>query len=126
MEAPSIFIAQLLGIIYLVAGAGILINPDRYKNVMKDFLTNPSHVYLGGMMALATGLLIVRFHNVWESSWVVLITIIGWIAVLKGVILVVAPKGLEQMSAVWMDRMRVAGIIALVFGVVLAYFGFYA
>ena len=42
-------------------------------------------VMINGMMALSFGALIVAFHNVW--SWpAIIITLIGWAQVLKGVL----------------------------------------
>jgi uncharacterized membrane protein HdeD (DUF308 family) len=44
----------------------------------------PPVVYLSGSLILLAGLSIVRVHNRWVASWPVLVTIIGWFAILGG------------------------------------------
>ena len=42
-------------------------------------------------MAIIIGVLIIENHNYWEKSWIVIITLIGWMAVIKGIILIAFP-----------------------------------
>jgi len=77
-------------------------------------------------MALAVGFLIIKFHNVWQLNWTVLITIIGWMAFIKGAVLLIAPKAMNNMVKYWQQHMQCAGHFALGMGLVLAYFGFVA
>ena len=55
-------------------------------------LKNTAALYLGGIMAVVAGLLIVTFHNIWEPSWIVVITVFGWLSLLKGLMLLTFPK----------------------------------
>lgn len=122
----SIFIAQLLGLIYLVVGLGLLLSGDYYKKAFEKMVKDPVLVYLGGSMALTTGFLIVRFHHVWEG-WPMLITLIGYIALLKGFLLLVFPKGMMDWSAGYVKKnMHLSAFFAVIFGLFLGYFGFLA
>jgi uncharacterized protein YjeT (DUF2065 family) len=85
------FVAALLGPLYIVVGAGILLNPDHYQRMAQDFLRSPALTYIGGAMAMAVGLSILYFHNVWRADWTVVITILGWLAALKGAHLLLFP-----------------------------------
>lgn len=89
--ATANFVAALLGPIYIVVGLGILLNPDHYQRMAQDFLRSPALTYIGGAMAMAAGLSILYFHNVWRADWTVVITILGWLAALKGAHLLIAP-----------------------------------
>jgi hypothetical protein len=42
------------------------------------------HVYLNGTLLFVAGLAIVRAHNLWVRRWPLLITLIGWFALLAG------------------------------------------
>jgi uncharacterized membrane protein YhaH (DUF805 family) len=44
----------------------------------------PPVVYLSGALLVVAGLSIVRVHNRWVSGWPVLVTLIGWFAILLG------------------------------------------
>ena len=122
----SIFIAQLYGTICIVVGISILRNQSHFKKMMKDMMNNSTILYFGGVMALTVGFLIIKFHNVWESNWTVLITIIGWMALIKGAVLLIAPHSMNNYVQYMQQRIQFAGYFALGMGLVLAYFGFMA
>jgi len=101
----TIFIARLLGVIYLAVGAGLLASRGFYERLFNEFKTNTVGIYLGGLMALATGVSILSFHNDWELTPGLAITVIGWLAIAKGVSLVIMPEFTvsiyRRVSLVW-------------------------
>jgi hypothetical protein len=48
--------------------------------------------YLNGALLLVAGLSIVRTHNRWTSGWPVLVTLLGWLAILGGLFRMFAPE----------------------------------
>ena len=52
----------------------------------------PSVVYLNGAVLFVAGLAIVRSHNRWTAGWPVLVTLVGWVAVLGGLFRMFAPE----------------------------------
>lgn len=54
------------------------------------------HVYLDGTLIFIAGLAIVRTHNVWSRHWPVLITLVGWFAVVAGLGRMAAPLSSQQ------------------------------
>lgn len=125
MDLP-VFIAKLVGVVYIALGLGMLFNSTYYKKAMKEMMSNASFIMLAGMLSLVLGVVIVLAHNVWESSWVVIITILGWLALVKGVLLLVFPKGVSMFDSVFNSKsmITIVGVGALIFGLVLGYFGF--
>ncbi len=119
---------QLFGIVYLAVGIGMLINPDFYKKMIKDFTENPPGIYLGGLVALAIGFLLVTFHNNWVKDWSVIITIIGWVALVKGLFLVILPKVSIKVCNVYkMNKFLTTwAAIVIVLGALLSWLGFFA
>lgn len=73
-------------------GAGILFSSNYYKKAFVKLLENSTFLILGGFIAIILGILILENHNIWVKNWTVIITIIGWVALIKGVILIVFPK----------------------------------
>ena len=61
----SILIAKLIGLIYLVIGLGLVINPKYYHKMFDELLSDGALIYLSGIMALVAGFLLVSFHNIW-------------------------------------------------------------
>ena len=54
------------------------------------------HVYLNGTLLFVAGLAIVRAHNHWTRGWPVLVTLVGWLAMLGGLGRMVAPVSAQQ------------------------------
>jgi len=121
------FIAQIIGLLFSIDAVGILINTAIYRRMVEEFTESPALRYLGGMLALFFGLFILNFNNAWTADWMVIITIIGWLSVVKGVMLIVFPNVFLHLSN-WMRKgdavMRYMGIIYLLLGLFLTFKGF--
>ncbi|MBN1269724.1 MAG: hypothetical protein JXB04_09065 [Kiritimatiellae bacterium] len=123
--SASILIGRLLAVVYLFAGLGFLVRPAYYRKMLENMLTNYAMLYLSGIMATVIGALIVMYHNTWSASWTVIITIIGWLALIKGASLVILPDlALKKYEKMLKNEklIPVYGIIALVFAAVLGWF----
>ena len=77
-------------------------------------------IYLNGVLLFVAGLSIVRAHNHWVRGWPVMVTLVGWFAILVGLFRMFAPElqlaGAQNTSAV------IAGtIIVLAIGVFLTF-----
>jgi hypothetical protein len=46
----------------------------------------PAVTFLNGVLLFVGGISIIRVHNFWVRSWTVLITLIGWLTLLIGVL----------------------------------------
>jgi len=126
MMETSTLIAQIAAVVYLGVALGAFISRDYFRRILDDFYGNAGLAFIGGFMALIVGFLIVHFHNHWVSDWTVLVTLLGWLALIKGVLIIVAPQSMHRLSK---DFMTDAGIkifpyITLLFGLVFAWFGF--
>jgi uncharacterized membrane protein len=122
-------IFQLLGIIYLAVGIGMLTSPDFYKKLLADCTKDSLAVYLGGLVALAIGFLVVTFHNIWTKDWSVIITILGWAALLKGLFLTIMPRALFKITNFFKETTKLLtlwAIIVLILGGLLSWLGFFA
>ena len=125
----SVFIARIYGICCLVVAIGIMFNREFYQRVMSDYSKNAALVFFGGVSALVIGTMIVLVHNVWEADWTVVITVIGWIALVKGVWLLVFPDTVSKIMRVYQENkslLLVQSVAALIFGAFLTYMGYFA
>jgi hypothetical protein len=125
----SIFLARLLGPLLLVPGAGLLINPRLFRTMAVDVVGNVTLVYLFGLIDLAAGLAIVLTHNVWVADWRVLITLIGWLMLIRGLVRVLLTDTVMGYAAKFIRNRRlypISGIVLVLLGLVLCYFGYVA
>jgi len=88
--ATSVFLARFLGPLLLAVGAGILINPKPFHTMAGEVVRSITLVYLFGLADFAAGLAIVLTHNVWVANWRVLITLIGWLMLIRGAVRILA------------------------------------
>ncbi len=125
MSDAQIF--QVFSLMYIAIGIGILINPDVYKKIYQDFIDNGMALYFGGFTALAIGYLLVTFHNVWEMDWHVIITVIGWIALIKGMLILVRPEAMIALTKAIIKKegaLKIQAVIVIIFGLLLSFLGF--
>ncbi len=81
--------------------------------------TNSMLIYLSGVTSMLAGLAVVNAHPSWTPDWRVIITIIGWLMLIIGIVRIVVPDlGLKAGSALYTSptSLIIAAIIALVAG----------
>jgi len=123
----AVIIAKILGPLFLVVGAGILFNPKTFQDMMGEFVRNPALRYLGGVFALAFGLIIIQYYNVWRIRLTLIVTLMGWISFLKGAVLIILPGPMIKLVEFYERStllLRVHSIIAIVLGLVLYAIGY--
>jgi hypothetical protein len=123
----SILLAKLIGPLMLAMAACMIGNPRGFRAVVDDFTRSPALFFLSGVLTLVAGLAILHAHNLWILDWRLIITIVGWIAVLGGL----ARMLLVQQLAAWATgfnrhdwiRQGIA-IVLVIFGAVLTFKGY--
>jgi uncharacterized membrane protein len=125
----SIFIARLLGPLFLLLGFAMLLKPAHFRAIMEDFLRSPAMIYLAGFFGLLGGIALVLTHNLWVADWRVIITLIGWLTIVRALVAVYAPELVAKAgSALLANRQLLYAFEALdlVLGLAMTYFGYFA
>src|SRR5487761_89378 len=91
-------IAGLVGPSMLLAGALVLLNMNLFPGMVAEIMRNPLLVILAGFITFVVGLAIVRAHSRWTKGWPVIITIIGWICILGGLLRALFPVLVAQIA----------------------------
>ena len=125
--ANSIFLAKLIGPLLLAVGIGIFVNGAVYRMLADEVLRSRALIYLSGVLTMTAGLAIVLTHNVWRADWPVIITILGWLAVIGGAFRIVMPQGTERIGRRILKEkhgLTIGGIVWVVLGAILCVFGY--
>ena len=77
-------------------------------------------VYLNGTLLFVAGLSIIRVHNRWMRDWPVLVTFVGWLFLLGGLIRMIAPE-FAQRSVQDPTPVYALLLVLLAIGVVLTF-----
>jgi hypothetical protein len=87
----SLFLAKFWGWYLLIFFFVLSLNPKRIRQIFND-LNDEKFLILFSFFAIIVGLINILFHNVWELSYKLIITSIGWISLFIGLALFVFPK----------------------------------
>jgi len=123
----SVFLARIFAVFYLIVGIGVLLNAEYYRKTFSDMVRDAGIMYLGGAIALVIGYLIVTYHNFWVKDWSVIITVIGWLVLIKGLLMFLLPTTMINLTTYIFKEKCVPFVSAviLILGVILGYYGFF-
>ena len=88
---PVVFIARLVGPLFVVLGLGCLINQTVYADMIGQAVLVPVMIYLSGLMSFLAGVAMLNGYHGWTADWRIIITILGWLLVIAGIIRIVLP-----------------------------------
>src|SRR5437016_1615297 len=94
----STFLARLIGPVLLIAGVGLFANRASFRSMAQEFLRSPASLYFSGFLILPAGLAIVLTHNLWVANWRVIITVLGWLMMIGGVLRMLAPAQVRSLG----------------------------
>ncbi|MBU0706134.1 hypothetical protein KJ657_04890 [Patescibacteria group bacterium] len=121
----SILAAKIISLLYLAAGISALSGQMTFKGILEDLMASRALSFAMGFVALIVGVLLVTYHNIWVKDWTVLITIIGWAALIKGFMFIAYPDSLSWFRG-WFKNSQAFGVLAIAISLLFGYFGFVA
>ena len=122
MPETTQFLLQLVGILEVLVGLLIISNPGVLKPFVKSMDQN---ALLLGFISLVAGLSIVLNHFLWDSLQTGIVSAVGVIATLKGVLYLFAPQKMKAKGEKMLTKNTTAwGVCALIFGLVCLGLGF--
>jgi hypothetical protein len=126
MDTTIVF-AQVLGVVFTVCGLAAVVDRKGVGAAVEQMTQNRGFMWFFGFVVLVLGAVIVALNNVWVPTLPLLITILGWLSIIKGAFILLCPNGAVAVykkcntSSVFI----IGGIIAFVLGLALMYKGFY-
>jgi len=125
----SIFLAKLIGPLLAAIGIALILNADSFRAMASEFIKSYSQIYIAGLLALTAGLAIVNTHNEWTGDWRVVITILGWLCVIGGVLRIVFPSfvgsiGASMLTSTSNSWIIGEGVVFLALGAWLSFMGY--
>ena len=100
----SKMIAGLMGPTLAAIALAMLFKFDSIPELAEQVSRDPALIFLSGVLLFVAGLAIVRAHNVWTFGWPVLVTILGWLAIIGGLVRMLFPSRLAEIATDLGDR----------------------
>ncbi len=90
MDNVSIFLAKFWGWYLIIFFLILSLNPKRIQQIFED-LKDQKFVIITSFIGIIIGLINILIHNIWEDSWTLIVTFIGWISLILGLALFIFP-----------------------------------
>jgi pheromone shutdown protein TraB len=86
------FVEWMLACALLVIGTSLLLRARTWITALSGVASHPFTPLASGLYATLMGLVIVLCHNLWVADMRVLVTLLGWLSLCSGVLLLLIPE----------------------------------
>lgn len=117
----STFFAQLYGCFYLIFGFLFLYAGQLGKTI--EMTEDKAFVIATGYTSFFLGLVTVILHNHWVLDWTVVVTLLGWATLIKGIRKIATPEKIHQQAQAFKKRQTLSAVFMMVLGAWLLWVG---
>jgi hypothetical protein len=123
----TIFLSKVIGIFFIITSIAYLINPHHCKKVIHDITSSYGLSAFCGSIGIILGTIIILCHNLWVNYLEIVVSLIGWLILITGLVFVFFPKSISHRAKkmhhhhglIWIN------LILLLVGIFLSYMGFF-
>jgi len=121
------YLAEIWGISITVVSLALLVKERHLRRLFASLETD-DNLFSWGLISFVLGVAMVLSYNIWTESWQVVITILGWASLLKGLFLLFMP----EFSKKYAKKLENAAILPfallllVIIGLAITYLGFTA
>lgn len=119
----TLYLAQATGLYLILVGLSALVRPARWHRIMDEFAASAALPLVTGVFVFALGVIWIHVHCILTDPLAILVTAIGWIALVEGALLIVVPHLLLRIGRWSMGFTRVWAIVSIVLGLFLGLAG---
>lgn len=121
----SIFLAKLIGIYMLILAGAWIVRKDQVDGSIKEIASSRGLIAFSGLMNIIGGLAIAIGHPIWQLNWIGLITVLGYILIISGIMRLVFTDHVEKYMSKFIKKgYWVMIALLLILGGFLTYSGF--
>ncbi len=123
----TVFLASLWGPALLAVGLGIFFSRKYYMRMYHELEKETLAILCFGMMAISVGIAQIHFHNVWNTLPQILVSLLGWLTLVKGFATTVAPGFVDQ-GGDWTVKSKIlpySGGLMVILGLYLSLVGYF-
>ena len=115
MSESTRFLSRLLGLYCLIAALCMASHREAMVRMVTALLQDAPLLFVVGLFTIVAGLALVLTHNIWSGgSHAVLVTLIGWVSLAKGLLFWLLPA--DATAGLFLDRLQYARFFYLYMG----------
>lgn len=121
----SYVFANFLGLYLLILGLVIMTRYEYYTALLRSVKLTPFNMLVTGMLTIFFGLFLIEHHNVWILKPRLLLTLLSWWILLKGLVIILFPEAMIELYYRWINPKRVLGgaIFCIILGAFMVFDG---
>jgi hypothetical protein len=119
----TLHLAVLIGLYELAAGLAGLTGRISWAAMLDEFDRSPALTFVTGFMTFAIGGTVILVHCIWTDLLAVIVSLIGWIALAEGLLLMIMPGPLIAFSRRLVGNQKLISLLAAAFGLILIALG---
>ena len=119
----TLHLLVLIGLYELSAGLAGLTRSIDWNEMLDEFERSPALSFITGFMVFALGGTMTIVHHHWTDVPAGIVSAIGWIALIEGLLIMVAARPLLAFSRSLIRNQRAVSIFAMLFGAALILLG---
>ena len=119
----TLHLLVLIGVYEFAAGIAGLTRRISWLAILDEFDRSPALSFITGFMVFALGGVIILVHCIWSDPLAIIVSAVGWIAAVEGLLLMVAPGPLFAFSRGLVGNQKLISLLAIVFGLLLILLG---
>ena len=123
MMEISIFFARLWGSYFVIFGLLFIITRQLGKTI--EMTDDKAFVISTGYITLIMGLVTIILHNIWVADWRIVITILGWFTLIKGIMKIGFPEHIHKQAQRFKKKQALSTVILMFLGAWLILMSFY-
>ena len=112
----TLHLLVLIGVYELAAGIAGLTGAIDWSKLIDEFEQSPGLTFVTGFAAFAIGAAINIAHHHFTDLPAIIVSAVGWIAIIEGVAIMVCPRPLLRLSRGLLGNAKAISLIAALFG----------
>jgi hypothetical protein len=109
----------VIGLYELVAGIAGLTGQINWRTMLDEFDRSPALTFITGFLVYALGAVVILVHCIWTDPLAIIVSAIGWIAAVEGLLIMTVPGPLFAFSRRLIANQKLISMFAAVFGLLL-------
>jgi hypothetical protein len=119
----TLHLLVLIGLYELTAGLAGLTGRLDWQVMLDEFERSPALSFVTGFVVFVLGGVMIMNHHHWTDLLAIIVSLIGWIAAVEGLLIMVSAKPILALSRPLVRSQRAVSLVAALFGLVLILLG---
>lgn len=118
--------ARVVGPYLAIIAATAALRPNDMRAMLAGFQSDPLWSWITGAFILLFGLVVIALHPYWRGVAATMISVVGWVVIVKGLLLVAGSHTYFSMANSAVDAIgfwRAGAVVEVLIGLYLAYVG---